>query len=91
MNIGTHFNYNNHITFISTHTKIGIPHEEASIAVKMKVIRLFELSFTKHLSWIRQFRALCIGGRGLATIDRLLTVSFFIIILHEITCQGYIQ
>ena len=28
MNIGIHFDYNNHITFISTHTKIGTPHEK---------------------------------------------------------------
>ena len=26
MNIGTHFDYNNHIIFISTHTKMGTPH-----------------------------------------------------------------
>ena len=28
MNIGTHYDYNNHITFISTHTKIGTSHEK---------------------------------------------------------------
>ena len=27
MNIGIHFDYNNHIVFISTHTKIDTPHE----------------------------------------------------------------
>ena len=27
MNISTHFDYNNHITFISTHTKIDTPHK----------------------------------------------------------------
>ena len=30
MNIGTHLDYNNHIVFISTHTKIGIPHEKGT-------------------------------------------------------------
>ena len=29
MNTGTHFDYNNHIVFISTHTKIGTPHKKA--------------------------------------------------------------
>ena len=29
MNIGTHFDYNNHIAFISTHTNICTPHEKA--------------------------------------------------------------
>ena len=28
MNIGTHFDYNNHIALISSHTKIGTPHEK---------------------------------------------------------------
>ena len=32
MNIGTHFDYNTHIAFISTHTKIGTPHEKAPIS-----------------------------------------------------------
>ena len=31
MNIGTHFDYNNHIAFISTHTKIGTPYEKAPV------------------------------------------------------------
>ena len=31
MNIGTHFDYNKHIVFISTHTKIGTPQEKAPI------------------------------------------------------------
>ena len=33
---------------------------------------------SKTLSWIHWFQALCIGGRGLATIDRLLTVSLVV-------------
>ena len=37
MNIGTHFDYNNHIAFISTHTKIGIPHEKAPITTQTEV------------------------------------------------------
>ena len=45
MNIGTHFDYNNHIVFISTHTRIGIPHEKAhtrSVQMEMNfLIRLF--------------------------------------------------
>ena len=28
MNIGTYFDYNNHIVFISTHTKIGTPQKK---------------------------------------------------------------
>ena len=31
MNIGTHFDYNHHIAFISTYSKIGTPHEKAPI------------------------------------------------------------
>ena len=45
MNIDTHFDYNNHITFISTHTNIGTPHEKVPVAMQTKVnllIRLFE-------------------------------------------------
>ena len=30
MNIGTHFDYINHVAFISTHTNIGTPHEKAN-------------------------------------------------------------
>ena len=37
MNIGTHFDYNNHITFISTHTKIGTPHEKAPVTTQTGV------------------------------------------------------
>ena len=29
MNIGTHFDYDNHVAFISTHTKMGTLHEKA--------------------------------------------------------------
>ena len=46
MNIGTHFDYN-HIAFISTHTKIGMPHEKAPVTVQTEVnllIWLFECS-----------------------------------------------
>ena len=31
MDIGTHFDYNNHIAFISTHTEVGTPHEKAPV------------------------------------------------------------
>ena len=31
-----HFDYNNHIVFISTHTKIGIPHEKELLLCKWK-------------------------------------------------------
>ena len=44
MNIGTNFNYNNQITFISTHTKIGTPHKRAPVTIQTEVnlpIRLF--------------------------------------------------
>ena len=37
MNIGTHLDYNNHIVFISTHTKVGTPHEKAPVTVQMEV------------------------------------------------------
>ena len=37
MNIGTHFDYNNHIMFISTHTKISIPHEKAPVNVQTEM------------------------------------------------------
>ena len=37
MNVGTQFDYNNHIAFISTHTKIGTPHEKAPITVQTEV------------------------------------------------------
>ena len=32
MNIVTYFDYNNHIVFISTHTKIGTQHEKAPVS-----------------------------------------------------------
>ena len=44
MTIGTHFDYSNHIVFISTHTKISTPHEKAPVTMQMEVnllIRLF--------------------------------------------------
>ena len=44
MNISIHLDYNNHIAFISTHTKVGTPHEEAPVTVQTKVnllIRFF--------------------------------------------------
>ena len=44
MNIGTHFDYTSHITFISTHTKIGTPHErKGTFTVQMEVIMLIPL------------------------------------------------
>ena len=43
MNIrSTHFDYNNHIVFISTHTKIGTHmHEKAPTTVQTEVIQFF--------------------------------------------------
>ena len=44
MNIGRPFDYHNRITFISTYTKIGTPHEKTPVTVQMEVnvlIRLF--------------------------------------------------
>ena len=32
MNIVTYFDYQNHIVFISTHTKISTPHEKAPVS-----------------------------------------------------------
>ena len=37
MNIGTHLDYNNHIGFISTHTKTGTPHQRAPVTMQMEV------------------------------------------------------
>ena len=37
MNIGTHFDYDNHIVFVSTHTKIGTPHEKVPITAQTEV------------------------------------------------------
>ena len=34
LNIGTYFDYNNHIVFISTHTKIGTPYKKAPLPHK---------------------------------------------------------
>ena len=34
MNIEAYFDYNNHIMFISTHTKNGTPHKKASVTVQ---------------------------------------------------------
>ena len=35
--MGTHFDYNNHIAFISTDTKIGTPHEKAPVTMQTEV------------------------------------------------------
>ena len=37
LNKGTHFDYNNFVTLISTHIKIGTPQEKAPVAVQMEV------------------------------------------------------
>ena len=37
MNIGNYFDYNNHIVFVSTHTKIGTPHEKAPVTTQTEV------------------------------------------------------
>ena len=44
MNIGTHFDYNNHITFIRSHTKIGTPHARSVQTEVNLLIWLFERS-----------------------------------------------
>ena len=36
MNIGTDFDYNKHIVLISTHTKVGTPHEKAPVTAQQK-------------------------------------------------------
>ena len=43
MNIDTHFDYNNHIVLISTHTKIGTPHEKALVPCKQN--KFVDLAF----------------------------------------------
>ena len=44
MDIGTYFDYNKNIAFISTHTKIGIPHEKACMQTEVNVlIWLFQM------------------------------------------------
>ena len=35
--MSTHFDYNNHIAFINTHTKISTPHEKAPITAQTEV------------------------------------------------------
>ena len=60
MNIGTYFDYNNHIAFIITHTKIGTPHKKAPVTVQMEVncwfgFRMQRLTFARHLSLTPDF------------------------------------
>ena len=43
MNIGTHFDYNNHIVFISTHTKISTHMKKAPQTEVNLLIRLFQM------------------------------------------------
>ena len=38
MNIGTHFDPDNHVAFISTHTKTGTPHEKAPVTVQLAAL-----------------------------------------------------
>ena len=69
---------------ISTHTKIGTPHEKAPITVQMEVnyfhqclstivskLSTWDLDtgISKNLSWIQ---ALYVGGRGFLTVSLVL-------------------
>ena len=49
MHIGTHFDYNKHIAFINTHTKIGTPHEKAPVITHMEVNLLIQFFF-EHIT-----------------------------------------
>ena len=100
MNVGTHFDYNNHIAFLSTHTKIGTPHAKAPVTVQTEVnfadsvfsnvaasfrqclppivSKLSTRDKSQNLDKATWFQALYVDGRGLAMIDRLLTVSLVV-------------
>ena len=45
MTIGTNFHYNNHIAFISLHTKTGTLYEKAPITTQMEMSLLIRLFF----------------------------------------------
>ena len=70
MNLGTHFDYNNHIAFISTHAKIGTSHEKVPVPCKRKWICWF--GFFEGSS----FFSLCLGTRpSEGLVPRLLFAS----------------
>ena len=73
MNIGTHFDDNNHIEFISTHTKIGIPHEKAPITMQKHIQ---ELAKTSH-GFVGSKRFTLVGrvGNDQSIIDLSLVVE----------------
>ena len=104
MNIGTHFDYNHHIAFISTHSKIGTPHEKSPVLCKRSGFA--DSTFSNVAATFRQCLSPIVGkltrqgllvkhiqelshgsvgsrrftlvGGGLATINRLLTVSLVV-------------
>ena len=53
MNIGTYFDHNNHIVFISTHTKIGTPNAKAPCYCA-NVTEFADLAFSNVAATFRQ-------------------------------------
>ena len=52
MNIGTHYDYNNHITFISTHIKMGTPHADSVFSnIAANFCQCLSLIVSKLSTW----------------------------------------